>query len=57
VTAVWRMVWVIGAEARLAAGDGARPVGSLRAMFAVVATWWRSRGSGPLNSPIWSQTT
>jgi hypothetical protein len=31
-------------------------VGDLRATFAVVATWWRSRGSGPLNSPIWSHT-
>jgi hypothetical protein len=49
------MVRVIGAGLR-AAPDAVGRAGP-RCSVAVVAMWWRSRGSGPLNSPIWSQTT
>ena len=53
-----RIVWVTGAGVRVTAGEGARRLGgALCAAFAAVVMWWRSRGSGPLKSQIWSQTT
>jgi hypothetical protein len=53
-----RIVWVIGAGVRVTAGEGARRLGgALRAVVAVVLMWWRSRGSGPPKTPIWSHTT
>jgi NAD(P)-dependent dehydrogenase (short-subunit alcohol dehydrogenase family) len=55
VAAARVMVRVIGAGLRAAPVEAGRA--GARCSTAVVAMRWRSRGSGPLNSPTWSQTT
>jgi AraC family transcriptional regulator, regulatory protein of adaptative response / methylphosphotriester-DNA alkyltransferase methyltransferase len=52
-----RTVCVIGAGARAAAADPDVRGFDDRCSATAAATWWRSRGSGPPKSPIWSQTT
>jgi AraC family transcriptional regulator of adaptative response / methylphosphotriester-DNA alkyltransferase methyltransferase len=52
-----RTVCVIGAGARAAADDRDARGFDDRCSVLEAAMWWRSRGSGPPKSPIWSQTT